>query len=90
MRKLTSRFVRYNRHLYEFATALPKIHPMMNVALFDTGSFLNTILDHPEQYGFKHSKYFCEEYGATKNKPNDSLEICGAPLEQFVWYDTYQ
>jgi len=63
---------------------------MMNVALFDTGSFLNTILDHPEQYGFKHSKYFCEEYGATKNKPNDSLEICGAPLEQFVWYDTYQ
>ncbi|GAA5881313.1 hypothetical protein JCM16303_000124 [Sporobolomyces ruberrimus] len=79
----------YNAGLYDFAMALSKKYPSMNVALFDTQGFFNALLDKPELYGFRDSTNFCNQYTWNTNKPNDSQEICRYPLAEYVWYNSY-
>ena len=80
----------YNRLLREFAENLLRNYPKMKVALFDTQSFFTTLLDSPERYGFKKWEQYCEGYGWATDNPNDNKESCGAPFEEYVWYNGYQ
>ncbi|GAA5824102.1 hypothetical protein JCM5353_006145 [Sporobolomyces roseus] len=79
----------YNHRLFSFVTNLVDLHPEMKVALFDTQSFFTTILDSPQQYGFKQSTNFCDQYTWSSNNPNNTQAACGGSLEQYVWYNPY-
>ncbi|GAA5939533.1 hypothetical protein JCM3775_004854 [Rhodotorula graminis] len=83
------RLGQYNTRLAALFDTLPSSHPEASFRLYDTVPFFDAILDTPQQYGFANTTAACDAYAAVTGPPEISLPLCGVPLEEYVWWNSY-
>ncbi|TVY43418.1 Acetylesterase [Lachnellula subtilissima] len=77
----------YNTLLSTATSTFTTTHPGTKTMLFDTYSFLTSILDNPAPYGITNTTSFCPRYDAPDIKTNYAAYGC-VPLEQYFWYNS--
>jgi len=77
----------YNTLLSTATSTFATTHPGTKSMLFDTYSFLTSILDNPAPYGITNTTSFCPRYDAPDIETNYAAYGC-VPLEQYFWYNS--
>lgn len=76
----------YNALLTTSTTTFTSTHPGAKTMLFDTYSYLTSILDNPGPYGITNTTSFCPRYDAPDISTNYAAYGC-VPLEEYFWYN---
>ncbi|TVY49435.1 Acetylesterase [Lachnellula cervina] len=76
----------YNALLTTSTTTFTSTHPGARTMLFDTYSYLTSILDNPGPYGITNTTSFCPRYDAPDISTNYAAYGC-LPLEEYFWYN---
>lgn len=76
----------WNTVLSRTAQIFAQTHPKTMIHLFDTYAYLNSILDHPADYGFKNITGFCKNYDAPDIATEYAKYGC-LELKEYFWYN---
>jgi phospholipase/lecithinase/hemolysin len=77
----------YNALISSSASAFAKSHPGTKAMVFDTHTFLSSVLDDPSPYGIKNTTGYCPNYDAPDIATNYTAYGC-LPIPEYFWYNT--
>ncbi|PQE05234.1 lysophospholipase A protein [Rutstroemia sp. NJR-2017a BBW] len=77
----------YNSILASTAANFESSHPGTKAMVFDTFSYLTSVLDDPAPYGIKNITNYCPRYDAPDIATNYAAYGC-IPIPQYFWYNT--
>ncbi|RAL64012.1 hypothetical protein DID88_003200 [Monilinia fructigena] len=77
----------YNNILNTTALNFAATHPGTKAMVFDTFSFLSSVLDDPAPYGITNTTNYCPNYDAPDIDTNYAAYGC-QPIPEYFWYNT--
>ncbi|KAG4031724.1 hypothetical protein MFRU_008g00860 [Monilinia fructicola] len=80
-------FNSYNNILNTTALNFAATHPGTKAMVFDTFSFLSSVLDNPAPYGITNTTNYCPNYDAPDIDTNYAAYGC-QPIPEYFWYNT--
>ncbi|TGO20107.1 hypothetical protein BTUL_0001g01160 [Botrytis tulipae] len=83
----TTMLTSYNQILNSSALHFAATHPGTKAMVFDTFSFLSSVLDDPAPYGIKNITNYCPRYDAPDIATNYASYGC-LPIPDYFWYNT--
>ncbi|KAK4241859.1 hypothetical protein C8A03DRAFT_40822 [Achaetomium macrosporum] len=76
----------WDQTLSSHTKAFTAKNPTAKTMLFDANTFLNRVLDHPEEYGIKNTTSYCPAYNQLAVLTDPESYGC-QPLEEYFWYN---
>jgi phospholipase/lecithinase/hemolysin len=77
----------WDQTLHNHTISFTAENPTATAMLFDANTFLNHVLDHPEEYGIKDTTSYCRAYDQLGVLTDPESYGC-RPLDQYFWFNT--
>ncbi|KAA8911026.1 GDSL lipase/esterase [Sphaerosporella brunnea] len=84
----TEALASYNSLLACRVSDLKKTKSGVWAKVFKSSKVFNTILENPEQYGFKNAITYCSSYQNGTPEWNTFYPECGVPVDQYFWLNS--
>lgn len=77
----------YNSLVSSHAATFAASHSATKTMVFDTYTYLSSILSSPTQYGITNTTSYCQNYDAPDIATNYTKYGC-LPIKEYFWYNT--